>query len=117
MKKIVSLILAALFLSACATYTSMPFQVGQASLPCEAFEARPSILSTVAGAICFDQAGKPIGMIGGTGTSQAGLAAELIQAGSIVGAGAIIGQSYKAGLKGLGNAAKALVSPMPPVEP
>ncbi len=114
--KIISLLLV-LLLSGCASYTSMPFQVGQASLPCEAFEARPSILSTVAGAICFDQAGKPIGMIGGTGTSQAGLATELIQAGSIIGAGAIIGQSYKAGLQGLSKAAQALVSPMPPVGP
>lgn len=66
---------------------------------CQVVEARPSPLSTVPFAICWDSASRPVGIVGGAGTSQAEAATNLLSAGAILGGGALIGQ----GVSGIGS--------------
>ena len=90
MKLMITILICLVFLTGCTTsmYVDLAKQPGK----CQVSAASPNVLATVAFAVCWDEAGKAIGMAGGTGTSQADIALGALQAGSIVGSAILLGK-------------------------
>ncbi len=87
------------FVSGCAGVNQIEVPINPRPDKCQVIEARPSALSTVPFAVCWDSSSHAVGMVGGAGTSQAQAASNVLSAGAIIGGAALIEQ----GVSGIGD--------------
>lgn len=70
--------LVSILLSACASTTDMRFALNPEPNACQVTEARPTMLSTLAVAVCWDKEGRALGMAGGAGKSAASIPLDVV---------------------------------------
>jgi hypothetical protein len=85
--------------SGCASVDRIDVPINPQPNACQVIEARPSMLSTVPFAVCWDSASHVVGMVGGSGTAEASAAAYVLVAGAILGGAALVEQ----GVSGIGD--------------
>ncbi len=88
----IALVLAlSFFAAACTGTTTKHIAVQPTANTCQVTEVRPTSLSTLTLGICWDQAGRPIGMAGAGGTAVVSIPLVVLGAGAMVGSAYVFG--------------------------